>query len=111
MRLVYCHACGAVSTNTFGERDVCTKCGSHAERMEFHRPWQYWAGSAILLAAAAFFVWGPIQDVATRAVIFVIVLIPSYALSNWGMSQARKRVLDEVAKRKAAEREAAEGRT
>ncbi len=105
MRIVYCHSCGAVSTNTFGENDVCTSCGSHAERMDYHRPWQYWASSAILLAAAVVFVWAPL-DVTARAVIFIGVLIVSVMLSNWGMQNTRRRVLAEVARRKAAEEKA-----
>ncbi len=103
MRFVYCHACGAVSTNVIGEHDICTACGSPAERMDSRRPWQYYAGSAMLLAAAGFFVFGPIQDMVTRVVIFFVVMVAAYAVSSWGMSQARKKVLQEVARRKAAE--------
>jgi hypothetical protein len=103
VRLVYCHACGAVTTNVIGEHDICTACGAHAERMEFHRPWQYYASSAMLLAAAAFFVWGPVVDTVARILLLVVVVVAAYALSNWGMKQARQRVLQEVARRKAAE--------
>ncbi len=103
VRLVYCHQCGAVTTNVIGERDVCTACGAKAERMESRRPWQYYASSVILLAAAGFFVWGPIQDTVVRTVLFFLVLAGAYALSSWGMSQARSRVLKEIARRKAAE--------
>lgn len=103
VRLVYCHQCGAVTTNVIGEHDVCTACGAKAERMDSHRPWQYYASSVILLAAAGFFVWGPIQDTVVRTVLFFLVLAGSYALSSWGMSQARNRVRQEIAKRKAAE--------
>lgn len=106
MRIVYCHQCGAVSTNTFGENDICTSCGSHAERMDYHRPWQYWASAAILLAAAAVFVWGPIQDLTMRVLIFVVVFVISIFLSNWGMQDLRRRVLAEIARRKAAEEKA-----
>lgn len=103
VRLVYCHVCGAVTTNVIGEHDVCTACGAKAERMESHRPWQYYASSVILLAAAGFFVWGPIQDTLVRGVLFALVVVGAYALSNWGMSQARKRIQKEIARRKAAE--------
>ncbi len=103
VRLVYCHQCGAVTTNVIGEHDVCTACGAKAERMDSHRPWQYYASSVILLAAAGFFVWGPIQDTLVRTVLFLIVLAGSYALSSWGMSQARSRVRKEIARRKAQE--------
>lgn len=106
MRLVYCHACGSVSTNVFGENDVCNVCGSKAERMVFHRPWQYWASSALLLGAAALFVWGPFEDILVRGLIFLVVMVISFALSSWGMSQARQRVLQEIARRKAAEEHA-----
>ena len=110
--MVYCHVCGAVSTNVWSEHDICTSCGSHAERMEFHRPWQYYASSAMLLAAAAFFVWGPITDLTTRAVILIAVILASYALSNWGMDQSRARIRKLIADRKAAEeREGSGGRT
>ncbi len=102
MKLVYCHTCGAVTTNVIGEHNVCTACGAPAEPMESRRPWQYWASSAILLIAAAFFVWGPITDLVVRGVIFFVVLVVAYALSTWGMKQARQRVLQEIAKRKAA---------
>ncbi len=103
MRIVYCHKCGAVSTNTVGEYDVCTSCGSPAERMNYHRPWQYWASAAILLAATVVFVWGPFQDLIVRVLIFVVVFIAAVALSNWGMSTTRRKVLEEIARRKAAE--------
>jgi hypothetical protein len=103
VRFVYCHACGSVSTNVIGEHDICTVCGAHAERMGSSRPWQYYASSAMLLAAAAFFVWGPIQDTVLRALLFFVVLVASYAVSSWGMKQARQKVLNEVARRKAAE--------
>ncbi len=106
VRIVYCHACGAVSTNIFGENDVCTSCGSRAERMEYHRPWQYYASSAILLAAAALFAWGPFQDLLVRALIFLAVFMVAIFLSHWGMQRTRRRVLDEVARRKAAEEKA-----
>ena len=74
--------------------------------MPYHRPWQYYASSAILLAAAGIFVWGPISDIVTRALIFLGVLVVAVALSNWGMSDTRRRVLEEIAKRKAAEEKA-----
>ena len=106
VRIVYCHACGAVSTNTFGEHDVCTSCGSHAERMDYHRPWQYWASTAILFAAAIVFIWAPFLDLTERAAIFIGVLLLSIFLSNWGMQDTRRRVLAEIARRKTAEEKA-----
>ena len=103
MRIVYCHACGAVSTNVWSERDVCTRCGRGAERMEFHRPWQYYLSTAILLGAAAFFVWGPLQDVLSRVLILIAVVALTFALSSWGLRQIRERILDQVRRRDAAE--------
>lgn len=103
MRIVYCHACGAVSTNVFGERDICTSCGSFAERMKVHRPWQSYAAGAILLVAAALFIWGPLTDTLTRAALFFAVLIVSVFLGNWGLTRTRQRVLADVAKRKTGE--------
>jgi len=106
VRIVYCQTCGAVSTNVFGERDICTRCGSPAERMRYHRPWQSYLSGIILFMAAIVFIWGPITDTVVRAVIFFAVLIVSLALGNWGLAQTRKRVLAEVARRKAAEENA-----
>ncbi len=106
MRIVYCHACGAVSTNVWAERDVCTRCGHSAERMDFHRPWQSYAAGAVLLAAAAVFIAGPFQDVLSRILIFVGVLAVSIALSSWGFGAIRKRVLAEIAARKPEEEKA-----
>ncbi len=103
MRIVYCHACGAVTTNVFGERDVCTNCGNQAERMQWRRPWQSYASGVILFAAAALFLWGPTLDTIVRALIFFAVLIVSIILANWGLSQTRRQVLAEVAKRDRAE--------
>ncbi len=103
MRIVYCHACGAVSTNVFGERDICTTCGSPAERMRSRRPWQSYVSGAILFAAAAVFIWGPITDVLLKGLLFFAVLVVSVFLANWGLNETRKRVLAEVAKRKAGE--------
>lgn len=103
VKLVYCPTCGAVTTNVIGEHDICTACGAPAEPMDSGRPWQYWVSSAILLGAAAVFVWGPFTDLLTRGVILFSVVVVSYALSSWGMKQSRKRILDEVARRKAAE--------
>ena len=106
MRIVYCHACGAVSTNVWAERDVCTRCGHSAERMDFHRPWQSYAAGAALLACAAFFILGPLQDTLSRAVVFLGVLVLSIALSSWGFSTIRRRVLAEIAGRKPEEGQA-----
>jgi len=106
VRIVYCHACGAVSTNVWAERDICTRCGHSAERMDFHRPWQSYAAGAILLACAVLFVVGPFEDVLSRALIFVGVLALSIALSSWGFSTIRKRVLEQIAARKPKEERA-----
>ncbi len=106
MRIVYCHACGAVSTNVVGERDVCTSCGSPAERMAYHRPWQSYASGAILFAAAAVFIWGPITDLIQRAFLFFVVLVVAVLLANWGLAATRKRILAEVAKRAPTEENA-----
>ncbi len=106
VRIVYCHACGAVSTNVWAERDICTRCGHSAERMDFHRPWQSYAAAALLIGCAALFILGPFQDVLTRGLIFVAVLIASIALSSWGFNTIRKRVLEEVAARKPEEENA-----
>ena len=106
MRIVYCHACGAVSTNVWGERDICTHCGHSAERMDFHRPWQSYASGAILLAAAVAFIWGPFEDALVRGVIFVAVLVVAVALSSWGLRTIRKRVLADVAERRTREEDA-----
>ena len=106
VRIVYCHACGAVSTNVWAERDVCTRCGHSAERMDFHRPWQSYVAGAILLACAGLFVLGPFEDVLSRALIFIAVLAVSIALSSWGFSTIRRQVLKEIAGRKRAEEKA-----
>ncbi len=106
MRIVYCHDCGAVSTNVWAERDVCTRCGHSAERMDFHRPWQSYASGAILLACAALFIFGPFQDLLSRALIFIAVLAAAVALSSWGLSAIRKEVLNAVAARKPSEEKA-----
>ena len=103
MRFVYCHSCGAVSTNVFAERDICTRCGSPAERMTFRRPWQSYVSGVILLAGAAVFIWGPITDTLQRGVLFVAVLAVSLALGNWGLTETRRRILAEVAARNPAE--------
>lgn len=103
VRIVYCHACGAVSTNVFGERDICTTCGSPAERMAYRRPWQSYASGAILFAAAAVFIWGPITDTVQKLFMFFVVLVAASALANWGLTQTRRRVLAEVAKRQHGE--------
>lgn len=106
MRIVYCHTCGAVSTNVFGERDICTSCGSPAEPMRYHRPWQSYLSGAILIAAAVVFIWGPVVDVVLRALLFFAVLVVAAVLANWGLSETRKRVLAEVARRQSAEEKA-----
>ena len=103
MRIVYCHACGAVSTNVLGERDICTRCGSPAERMNYRRPWQSWVSGIILLAAAVVFVWGPITDTVQRGILFVAVLAVCVFLGNWGLTETRRRVLAEVAARSPTE--------
>ena len=103
VRIVYCHACGAVSTNVWGERDICTHCGHSAERMDFHRPWQSYVSGVILLVGAAVFIWGPITDTLQRGILFVAVLAVSLALGNWGLTETRRRILAEVAARSQAE--------
>ncbi len=67
--------------------------------MPYHRPWQSYASGAILFAAAAVFIWGPIADVILRALLFFVVLVVAVLLANWGLAQTRRRVLAEVAKR------------
>ncbi len=74
--------------------------------MEYGRPWQYYVSSAFLLIAAAFFVIGPIQDLATRLLIFVVVLAGAFALSSWGLRGIRSKVFKDVARRKSAEEKA-----
>lgn len=106
VRIVYCHDCGAVSTNVFGERDVCTNCGSPAERMTYRRPWQSYVSGAILFGTAALLLWGPITDSTLRWVIFFGVLVVAAVLGNWGLTETRRRVLAEVSKRKSAEEKA-----
>ncbi len=101
VRVVYCRACGAVSTNVLGERDICTRCGSPAERMTWRRPWQSYASGVILLAAAVAFIWGPFTDPVVRAVLFFAALAVCVFLGNWGLNQTRDRVLAEVASREA----------
>ncbi len=103
VRVVYCHACGSVSTNVWGEREICTRCGHSAEPMTYRRPWQSYASAGILLAAAALFLFGPIQDGLLRGLIFIGVLAVAVALSSWGLEAVRKQVLGTIAARSAAE--------
>jgi thiol:disulfide interchange protein len=62
--------------------------------------------AAILLATAAWFVIVPLEDLVARVLIFLAVLALAIALSSWGLSALRKRVLREVAARKPAEEKA-----
>lgn len=103
MRLVYCHACGAVSTNVLGENDICTRCGRSAERVDFHRPWQTYVSAALLLGATAVFVLGLVPDLAVRLVVLVVVVVAAYAISAWGLRVTQERVRRAIESRQAAE--------
>jgi hypothetical protein len=74
--------------------------------MRYHRPWQSYLSGAILIAAAVVFIWGPVVDVVLRALLFFAVLVVAAVLANWGLSETRKRVLAEVARRQSAEEKA-----
>ena len=106
VRIVYCHECGAVSTNVRGERDVCTRCGHSAERVESRRPWQSYASGVLLLAAAAAFVVGWVQDTTARVIVLVTVVAVAFGLSSWGLRIARERIQREIEMRKLAEEKA-----
>lgn len=103
MRVVYCRACGSVSTNVLGEREICTRCGRSAEPVAARRPWQSYLSSALLLGAAALFLFGPIQDTILRVLIFFGVMAVSVALASWGLGAIRKKVLADVAAKATAE--------
>jgi ribosomal protein L37E len=96
VRLVYCHECGAISSNVRGENDICTRCGHAAERINCHRPWQSYLSGAVLLAAAAVFVLGIIPDLGFRIALLAGVLVFAYALSAWGLRITRERVRRQI---------------
>lgn len=71
--------------------------------MDFSRPWQSYVSSAILLVAAAFFIWGPILDTLLRSIVLVAIFVVAYALASWGLRTVKAKALQQVHIRQSAE--------
>ncbi len=105
MRYVYCADCDRISTNVWTERDVCAYCRRAGVEIVAGRPWQYYASTGILLAAAIVLFVGPLEDTVQRWGLFLAALVVSFAISNWGVHQTRTRLLAQAHAQAAAERQ------
>ena len=102
MRYVYCERCGHVSPKTRLERDLCTYCGSPAERIALDRPWQSYLSSAIVVIAVGILLFGPIVDGLQRTLVAFAAIAAAFALSAWSLRVSKARVLRTIELRKAS---------
>lgn len=96
VRYVYCGRCERVSTNVWRERDVCMYCGGHAELLPDRAPWHRYASGAILVAAAALLIFGPVTDDLGRDIIVVVAIVAGLAASSLSLSVTRARIAREL---------------
>lgn len=106
MRYVYCASCGRVSRNFRFERDRCFYCGARGEIVEAKNAWQIYASSALLIGAAAVFVFVPIASDALKWLLLIAVLAVAFTLSSWGLSLTKSRILASKTGRMAKEEKA-----
>lgn len=96
MKVVYCDDCNDISIKSRLEEDRCNRCGRGARRVPYGRPWQYYAGSGILLAASAFLLLVQIPNIVVRVAIIGLALVAALALSTWSIRSMRARILKRV---------------
>ena len=93
MKVLYCDHCKDISIKSRLETDTCTSCGRAARSVPYSRPWQYFAGSGILLVATAVLILAPIADLLFRLVIFGVALAVALVFSSWSIQEMRSRIL------------------
>jgi F0F1-type ATP synthase membrane subunit c/vacuolar-type H+-ATPase subunit K len=98
MRVVYCDVCEDVSIKSRLERDVCRSCGRIGRAVPYSRPWQSYAGSGVLLAAAALLIVLPIDNLAIRLAVFGAGIAVALVLSSWSIAAIRRKILQAVAR-------------
>lgn len=106
LKIVYCDHCKDISIKSRLERDTCTTCGRVARTVPVSRPWQYYAGSGILIAASALLIVLPIADLAVRLALLGVAVVFALLFSSWSIAAMRSRVLRSVAREEAELREA-----
>ena len=103
VKVVYCDHCKDISIKSRLEKDACTTCGRAARPVPYSRPWQYYAGSGILLAATGVLVLAPIPEILIRLAIFGIAAVSALGLTSWSIQVMRARVLRSVQETKQPE--------
>jgi Flp pilus assembly protein TadB len=96
VKILYCDDCKDISIKSRLEEDKCNRCGRPARPVPYSRPWQFYASSGILLAAAAVLFLYPIQDILVRLEVFGVALVIVLALSSWSIRSLRSRILKRV---------------
>jgi uncharacterized paraquat-inducible protein A len=105
LKIVYCDHCKDISIKSRLEKETCTTCGRAARLVPYSRPWQYYAGSAILIATAALLILLPIPDLAVRLAILGVAVVFALLFSSWSITAMRTRVLRSVAREESEARE------
>ena len=93
MKVLYCDHCKDISIKSRLEMDTCTSCGRAARVVPYSRPWQYFAGSGILLVATAVLILAPIADLLVRLAVFGVALAGALVFSSWSIQEMRTRIL------------------
>ncbi len=93
---MYCPSCETVSFLATLERAVCRNCGKAAITVPVPRPWQQWAGMAVILAGAVILFLVTIPDLVVRFAILAPFLVGGLALSTWGVRATKERVRREA---------------
>ena len=96
MKVVYCDRCEDVWIKSRLEPNTCNSCGRAARPIRYSRPWQYYASTAVLLAATAILIATPIPDLFVRVGILAVAITVAVALSSWSIRLMRVRILKRV---------------
>ena len=77
------------------ERERCEACGKAAHTVPVRYPWQYFAGTAVVLGGALFlllpqvdpaFPWGALVETFPLRLLWLAVIITAgFFLANWGL--------------------------
>ena len=104
MKVVYCEACKDISIKSRREEDLCNNCGGQARPVSYRRPWQYYAGSIVLVATTIVLILLPIPDFFIRLAILGVAVAIAIVFSSWSIAAIRASILrtvDEVKQREA----------
>jgi len=93
VKVVYCGACKDISIKSRREEDTCNTCGREARPVSYRRPWQYYAGSVVLVAATILLILLPIPDFFIRLAILGVAVAIAIVFSTWSIAAIRASIL------------------